>query len=326
MRARIRDDGFKFYEYVLIYVDDILCISDNSQELLERIDKYFPMKPNSIGKPDIYLGAKLSGVSLPNQVEAWVMSPSKYIQEACNNAKQWHKENQSQWRYPSKCTAPFSTKYRPECDVTPKLEPEEASYFQSIIGVLRWAVELGGIDIMAEVSMLSSHLALPCDGHLAQAFHFFAYLEPRHASILVFDPTYPHIDETLFNAECDWKPFYGDVKESIPDNAPVPCGMPIVLHAYVDSDHAGDKATRRSRTGYIIYLNGAPIDWFSKKQNTIESLNFGSEFVALKTVMEKLRGLRYKLHMMGFQIDGPTYAFGDNMSVVKNTHQPPNPF
>jgi hypothetical protein len=250
------------------------------------------------------------------------MSPSKYTQEASKNAKQWHKENQPQSRYPSKCTAPFSTKYRPECDVTPELEPEEASCFQSIIGILRWAVELGRVDIMAEVSMLSSHLALPRNGHLAQAFHIFAYLEPRHASRLVFGPTYPHIDQSLFNAECDWKPFYGDVKESIPDNAPVPPGMPIVLRVYVDSDHAGDKVTRRSRTGYIIFLNGAPIDWFSKKQNTVESLSFGSEFVALKTVMEKLRGLRCKLRMMGFQIDGPTYAFGDNMSVVRNTSAP----
>jgi hypothetical protein len=70
MRARTRDDGYKFYEYVLIFVDDILCISDNPQESLKRIDKYFLMKPNSIGKPDIYLGAKLSGIRLPNQVEA----------------------------------------------------------------------------------------------------------------------------------------------------------------------------------------------------------------------------------------------------------------
>jgi hypothetical protein len=136
MRARVRNDGFEFYEYVLIYVDDILCISDNPQESLEQIDKNCPTKPNSIGKSDIYLGAKLSGVGLSNQVKAWAMSPSKYIQEACKNAKQWHAENQSQLRYPSKCTAPISTKYRPECDVTPKLKPEEASYFQSIIGVL----------------------------------------------------------------------------------------------------------------------------------------------------------------------------------------------
>jgi hypothetical protein len=77
---------------------------------LSKINKYSPMKPNLIGKPDIYLGAKLSGCRLPNQVEAWAMSPSKYIQEACKNAKQWHAENQSQSRYPSKCTAPISTK------------------------------------------------------------------------------------------------------------------------------------------------------------------------------------------------------------------------
>jgi hypothetical protein len=89
--------------------------------------------------------------------------------------------------------------------------------------------------------------------------------------------------------------------------APEPRGKPIMLRVFVDSDHAGDKVTRRSRTGYIIYMNGAPIDWFSKKQNTIESSSFGSEFVALKTVMEKLRGLRYKLRMVGFEIDGPTY-------------------
>jgi hypothetical protein len=89
-----------------------------------------------------------------------------------------------------------------------------------------------------------------------------------------------------------------------------------------DSDHAGDKLTHCSHTGYIIYLNGVPINWFLKKQNAIESSSFGSEFVALKTVMEKLRGLCYKLQMMGFEIDGPTYAFGDNMPVVKNTSAP----
>jgi hypothetical protein len=71
-----------------------------------------------------------------------------------------------------------------------------------------------------------------------------------------------------------------------------------------------------------MYLNGAPIDWFSKKQNTIESSSFGSEFVALKTVMEKLRGLRYKLHMMGFQIDGPTYASGVASGELVVAHVP----
>ena len=51
--------------------------------------------------------------------------------------------------------------YRPEIDITPELGPEDAAYFHSLIGVLRWIVELGSIDINVEVSMFSLHLVLP---------------------------------------------------------------------------------------------------------------------------------------------------------------------
>ena len=71
--------------------------------------------------------------------------------------------------------------------------------------------------------------------------------------------------------------------------------------------------------GFIIYLNGAPIIWFSKKQVTIESSVFGAEFVALKQGMETLQGLCYKLQMMGVEISGPSYIYGDNMSIIHNT-------
>jgi hypothetical protein len=90
----------------------------------------------------------------------------------------------------------------------------------------------------------------------------------------------------------------------------------------VDSDHAGEHFTRRSRTGFVIYLNMAPIVWFSKRQPTVESSVFGAEFVAMKNGIETTRGLRYKLRMMGVAIDGPTYVYGDNMSVVHNTQRP----
>jgi hypothetical protein len=81
--ANVHDsDGFEYYEYILIYVDDILCVSHDVREALKRIDKFFLMKNGVIECPDIYLGAKISKVWLPNGVEAWAMSPSKYIQEA----------------------------------------------------------------------------------------------------------------------------------------------------------------------------------------------------------------------------------------------------
>jgi hypothetical protein len=62
----------------------------------------------------------------------------------------------------------------------------------------------------------------------------------------------------------------------------LPLGKEFDLRLYVDSDHAREKFTRRSRTGFVIYLNMVPVVWFSKQQPTVESSVFGAEFVAMK--------------------------------------------
>ena len=94
------------------------------------------------------------------------------------------------------------------------------------------------------------------------------------------------------------------------------------MRAYVDSDHAGEKLTRRSRTGFLVYLNSAPIYWLSKKQTAVETSSFGSEFIAMKQCCEYLRGLRYKLRLMGIPVENPVFTFGDNQSVLWNTSVP----
>jgi hypothetical protein len=86
---------------------------------------------------------------------------------------------------------------------------------------------------------------------------------------VVFDPTYPDVDMRAF-IKTDWKPMYGDFKEAITPNAPVTRGKAIDLCFFVDSYHTGEHFTRRSRTGFVIYLNMAPIVWFSKRQPTVE--------------------------------------------------------
>ena len=50
----------------------------------------------------------------------------------------------------------------------------------------------------------------------------------------------------------------------------------------VDSYHAGDKQTRRSRTRFMIYINMSLINWYSKKQSIAETSVFGAKFVAMK--------------------------------------------
>lgn len=103
---------------------------------------------------------------------------------------------------------------------------------------------------------------------------------------------------------------------------PQPRGFGFKIRAYVDSDHAADNITRRSRTGFLIYLNSAPVYWTSKKQGSIETSSFGSEFIALKNCCEYLRGLRYKLRMMGIPCEYPSYIYGDNKSVLINSSNP----
>ena len=309
-----------YYEYLFVYTDDILAVGADPMEILTRINCYFKLKPDSIHAPDDYLGTKIRLTTLPNGVKAWGQSSSHYILNAVANLEAWMQKNG--YKLPVKASTPMSTSYRPELDVSPILGANLANYYQSLIGVLRWAIEIGRIDITTEVSMLAAHMAMPREGHLYAVFQVFAYLKNKHNSRLIFDPTPPRINMNQFKANEDWTTFYGDVKEAIPPNAPEPRGKSVVLRLFVDSDHAGDRLTRRSRTGFIQMVNRAPIAWYSKKQGSIEGSTFGSEFVALKTGMEANRALRYKLRMMGVPVDGPTYVYCDNMSVVHNTSSP----
>ena len=116
---------------------------------------------------------------------------------------------------------PLSLMYHPEVDTTPELNATDAAYYQSLIGILHWMVELGHVDICLEVSMMSSHLVLPHEGHLSQLYHIFGYLKKYHNTEMVFDPSDPVIDESLF-ARRDWttSEFGLDEGEELPKNMP----------------------------------------------------------------------------------------------------------
>ena len=75
----------------------------------------------------------------------------------------------------------------------------------------------------------------------------------------------------------------------------------------------------RRPAGILIFCNRAPIIWFSKRQNKVETSTFGSEFQAMKKAVEFVKALRYKRRMFGVPIDGATNLFCDNEAVYKNT-------
>ena len=98
---------------------------------------------------------------------------------------------------------PIPISYSPELNITSELISTDAAYYQSLVGILRWILELCRFDICLEVSLVYSHLALPREGRLDKLFHIFAYLKWKHRDRMVFDPTYPSIDNDDFPRH-DW--------------------------------------------------------------------------------------------------------------------------
>ncbi len=84
----------------------------------------------------------------------------------------------------------------------------------------------------------------------------------------------------------NWTKFYSNVEEAIPVDMPKPLGKDVDIRMMCDSDHAGEKSTRHSHTGFLIFCNMALIDWVSKKQATNETSIFGIEFIAMKHGIE----------------------------------------
>jgi hypothetical protein len=103
---------------------------------------------------------------------------------------------------------------------------------------------------------------------------------------------------------------------------PRPRGNAVVTTAFCDASYAANKKTRRSHTGYVIFINRAPIMWKSRRQNTLETSAFSAEFISLKEFIEDIEALRFKLRMFGVPISEEypaTHIFCDNEAVVKNS-------
>ena len=326
LKPAVAPDGFKYYSYILIYTDDILVLDKNPQKYMDMLKDRYTVKPSSIGEPTTYLGAGIGKVNYSDGSYAWLMSSENYVKEAVKTVKDRVKKDGYEFNRKLSDTKyspqhPFSSqKYRPELDTSCECTNEQVTFYQNLIGILRWIVELGRIDILFEVSCLSSYLASPRTGHLVQALHIFKYLELHRKNELAFDPMYQKVesDQNVDKKIEEMKRIYVDAKEDLPPNAPEPRGRPVQVNCFEDSDHAGNTVTRRSQTGILLYLNSAPIVWYSKRQNTVESSTFGSEFVALRIASDLIISLRYKLRMFGIPIDGPTNVFCDNASVYKN--------
>jgi len=324
MQKGLKPCGFEYWEYALCYVDDILVLSHQPKMVMDAIAQGVTLKPGSVKAPDIYLGADIFQVTLHegNQglpmKQVCAMSATRYVKRAIQEVE--NKLALQNAYLPKRVKTPLSSNYRPELDFSRELEGSQINYHPGLIGVLRWIVDLGRIDIIVPVSLLLRYMVSPRDGHLQQLYHIFAYLKPFNRSKLLFDDAEPTFPDSYFH-ESNWFEYYPDAKEPIPPNMPEALGHSVSTTCFMDADHAGCRVTRQSQTGIILYVSKAPITWYSKQQNTVESAPFGSEIIALKTAIDRIDGLHYKLRMFGIPLSGSTKVFFDNDAVGLNaTH------
>jgi hypothetical protein len=83
--------------------------------------------------------------------------------------------------------------------------------------------------------------------------------------------------------------------------------------------------TGRSVSAVLHFFNQTPIEWFSKKQATVETATYGSEFVAAKLAIQQIIRLCTYLRYLGVAVKGSSRLFGDNGSVVTGGSVPHSP-
>ena len=116
--------------------------------------------------------------------------------------------------------------------------------------------------------------------------------------------------------------FYPDAEESHLRKKFEPLGRTVIIQVYVDTNHAGKLGKRRPHSGILVYVNSSLINFYIKRQNTVESSSFGSEIVSLRIATEVVEAFSYKLTTLGVYLEGPAEVYCDKKSVVINSSVP----
>ena len=172
-------------------MDDVLGIPDDAVVLMKEIQKDFRFKKDKIGPPEIYFGAYLERKVL-NGNDVWTKCSRDYVKMAVENIQAQLKRDGK--GLTTRAVTPIINDYSPELNESDELESDKVTFYQEIIGMMRWAIEIGRVDINMELSLLSSYQAAPRLGHLEQLLYIVAFLRKKPKLTLYFDPSLPRID------------------------------------------------------------------------------------------------------------------------------------
>ena len=309
---RDKDDH---YEYMGVYVDDLIIASRTPKDIIREVEHFYILK--GVGPPEFYLGADFGKIKGPfnEKGETTTWSAKTYLKNVCDKIEQLIG--------PLRCYAhPMDPEYRPELDETPLLALDDVSKYRMLVGSGQWVILLGRFDVMHAVVSLSRYNAAPREGHFKAMMRVFGYLKGYIKGKIIFDTNHMNIEDAKFVDSALWTEMYPGAEEELPVDLPEPKMKEVEITTYFDASLGCDMLTGRSVTGILLFLNNTILKWYSKRQNTVETSTYGSELVAGKTATEMTMEFRYKLRMLGVPINGPSILLGDNLSMIKNCSLP----
>jgi hypothetical protein len=300
------------YEYIAVYVDDLLIAAKDPEQIVKTLSEKHKFKLKGVGPLTYHLGCDY----FRDKNGTLCCGPKKYITKMLDQY-----QNMFGCK-PREYTSPLEKGDHPEVDDSEMLDNDGIKKYQTMIGCLQWAVSLGRFDIQTATMTMSRFRAAPRQGHLERLKRMYGYLKKFASAAIRVRVLEPDLND-LPDQDFDWcHSVYGDVEELVPRDVPKPLGKTITTVTYKDANLYHDMLTGRSVTGVLHLCNQTLIDWYSKRQATVETATFGSEFTAARIAVDQIIDLRSTLRYLGVPVNKKSYMFGDNQAVVTNSSIP----
>ena len=162
----------------------------------------------------------------------------------------------------------------------------------------------------------------PRVGHLERLKRILCYLANFPHGSIRFRTHEPHFSNVPHKKyECQ-RTVYSGAKEEIPQDIPEPKGKHVTTTTYVDANLCHDQVTGRAVAACLHLVNATPSHWHTKRQATVETPTFGSEFVAARIVTDQIIHIRYTVIYLRVPVRSKSYILGDNKSVVDSASIP----
>jgi hypothetical protein len=303
----------KCYEYVCCYVDDLIAIMADPKAFFQELEKQgFGLK-GVTSAPEMFLGGSI-GRDADGTLH-W--GAKRYIVRSMEAFERIIGEK------PTTRTVPLPDKCQPELDTSAELDGTGRSKYQSLIGILQWIVTLGRFDIACAVMTMSRFRSAPRSGHLLLLGNIFGYLRKYPDGALRFKTETPQYEKRFTPKDSDWEnTVYGEAFEELPPDMPIQMGKVVRQSGMFDANLQHDLITGRSAMGTFHMVQGTVVHFASKRQSTVETATYATEFIAGRTCLDEAIAIRYELRMLGAPLDGPIWLFGDNKSMIESASEP----